>query len=350
MGFRVSILRRFVEDPLLSRPRSVLTDPPGHPTVELISRRRDSGSLPGHRDDGRRVALVIEGGGMRGVVSAGMTAAIEQLGLADSFDEVHGASAGAFNAAFLIARQASYLTGLYQHGFGNPTFVSFRRLLRGRPVFNMDYVVNEVWRSQRPLHTERILQSAIELHCTATDVERAEVVDLTDLRDDAEIRQAMLASARLPGLAGGPVRFRGRLLLDATLAESVPVHAARSTATDLLVLQTRPEGVSHAQPSGPLAKLADRYLAGLNPALVELRRTRSARYDALIERLTLEAADPRSSPRVCIVRPVEPTAMISQVESRVSALAGAGAAGFRAAWMALEGGEPELLSVPIAFR
>ena len=45
---------------------------------------------------------------MRGVVSAGMTTAIEQLGLRDAFDEVHGASAGAFNAAFLLAGQAAY--------------------------------------------------------------------------------------------------------------------------------------------------------------------------------------------------------------------------------------------------
>src|ERR1700761_5881493 len=155
-----------------------------------------------------------------------MPAAIEQLGLTNAFDEVHGASAGAFNAAFLIARQASYLTGLYQHGFGNPTFVSVRRVMRGRSLFNMDYVVNEVWRTQRPLHTERILSSEIELHCTATDVETAEIVDLTDLRDDAEIRTAMLASARLPWLAGAPVPFRGRTLFDATLAEAIPVHLA----------------------------------------------------------------------------------------------------------------------------
>ena len=80
--------------------------------IALIRARHAEGSRPGERTDGRRLALVIEGGGMRGVVSAGMTAAVEQLGLTDAFDEVHGASAGAFNAAFLIAWQASYLAGL----------------------------------------------------------------------------------------------------------------------------------------------------------------------------------------------------------------------------------------------
>ena len=105
---------------------------------------------------------------MRGVVSAGMTAAIEQLGFTDSFDEVHGASAGAFNAAFLIAGQASYLTGLYPAWVRQPEVRQCARLLRGRSLFNMDYVVNEVWRTQRPLHTERILperdQAALHRH------------------------------------------------------------------------------------------------------------------------------------------------------------------------------------------
>ena len=125
---RLSALRHFTADPLMQA-QAMTEDQREHPVVGLIRRRREESSMPGHRDDGRRIALVIEGGGMRGVVSAGMTAAIEQLGYTKCFDEVHGASAGAFNAAFLIAGQASYLTGLYQHGFGNPRFVSARNLL-----------------------------------------------------------------------------------------------------------------------------------------------------------------------------------------------------------------------------
>ena len=84
---------------------------------------------------------------MRGAVSAGMAAAIEQLGLRDAFDEVHGASAGAFNAAFLLAGQASYLVTLYQYGFGDPRFVSVSRAVRGGPAFDMDHVINRVWTS-----------------------------------------------------------------------------------------------------------------------------------------------------------------------------------------------------------
>ena len=321
-----------------------------HPVVQLIRRRREEGSRPGARTDGRRVALVIEGGGMRGVVSSGMTAAIEQLGLRDAFDEVHGASAGAFNGAFLLAGQAAYLTALYPHGFGDPSFVNWRdTLFRGRPIFDMDYVVGEVWRRHRPLRADEILSCGIALHCTATDVASGEIVDLTDLSDDEEIRCAMLASGRLPWLAGPPVSFRGRRWLDATLAEAIPVHAAQTTATDMLVLQTRPHGVAHSPLSGVVARLTDGYLAKINPALVTLRETRSQRYDELSAELAARAGDPAANPAVCVIRPPADALLVGQMENRVSALTTAGSHGLRAAWMALEGEDPELLATPRAY-
>jgi predicted patatin/cPLA2 family phospholipase len=348
---RLSSLRRFRADPLLSAQATPMTDDQrANPVVEALCRRRDEGSRPGARTDGRRIALVIEGGGMRGVVSAGMAAAIEQLGFTGCFDEVHGASAGAFAGAFLLAGQAAYLTALYPHGFGNPMFASARRmLLEGRPVFDLEYVVREVWRRQRPLRTERILGCGIDLHCTATDVEGAAIVDLAQLCDDAEIRAAMLASSRLPWLAGGPVTFRGRRLLDATLAEAIPVRAARAGATDLLVLQTRPHGIAHSPLSGPVARLTDNYLRKLNPVLVTLRETRSQRYDQLSAELAAAAADPRAEPAVCVIRPPSGTPVIGQMENRPGVLAVAGSHGLRAAWMALTGEDPDLVSVPRAY-
>jgi predicted patatin/cPLA2 family phospholipase len=345
---RLSVLRSFATDPLLATTPGV-QDQRSHPVVELIRRRREERSRPGDRTDGRHVALVIEGGGMRGVVSAGMAAAIEQLGLTDAFDEVHGASAGAFNGAFLLAGQASYLVALYPHGFGDPAFVSLRRALGGRPLFDMDYVIDEVWRRHRPLRVQRVLESAIVLHCTATDADTAEIVDLTDLRDEEEIRNAMRASSRLPWLAGPPVVFRGRRLLDATIAEAIPIRAASSSATDVLVLQTRPHGVTHSPLPGAVARLTDLYLQRINPALLELVHTRSDRYDELSDRLARQAADRSATPAVCVIRPPSGALMVSQTENRQKALAVAGSHGLRAAWAALEGEDPELLSTPQAY-
>lgn len=345
---RLSVLPKFAPDPLVGE--TVMTeDQRHHPVIQAIRRRRAEGSRPGARRDGRRIALVVEGGGMRGAVSAGMTAAIEQLGLRDAFDEVHGASAGAFNSAFLIAGQAAYLAALYPHGFGDPRFVSVRRAIRGRPLFDLDYVVGEVWGHQRPLRVDHLLSSQIELHCTATDVDTAAIVDLHGLHTEEEIRCALRASGRLPWLAGPAVPFRGRRLLDATLAEAIPVHAALTSATDLLILQTRPHGVHHAPLSSIVARLTDGYLSKLNPALVDLRRGRSERYDRLSSALAARSQDLSASPAVCVVRPPANAPLVGQLENRQTVLTIATAYGLRAAWMALEGEDPELLRVPRAY-
>ncbi len=333
----------------------MVADQRAHPVVQTLLRRRFEGSRPGARTDDRRVALVIEGGAMRGVVSAGMASALDQLGLRDAFDEVHGASAGAFNGAFFMAGQAAYMTSLYWRGFGDPRFVSLRRALRGEgPAFDMDYVVDGIWARGRPLRMDVLLESAAELHCTATDADTAEIVDLAPLRSAEEVRCALRASARLPWLAGQPVAFRGRRLLDATLAEAIPVQAALTTATDVLVLQTRPEGVEHSGLSGPVGLLTDRYLRTINPGLVHLRRTRSERYDKLsawLARRAVESASPAAPgadagrPAICVIRPPAETTTISQLEYRNEALQVAGSEGLRAAWMAVEGEDPEVLDV-----
>ena len=138
-------------------------------------------------------------------------------------------------------------------------------------------------------------------------------------------------------------------LLDATLAEAIPVHVARRTATDLLVLQTRPHGVKHTPLSPLVAKLTDRYLRPLNPDLVHLRESRSERYDALTDELAAQAVDPDHAPAVCVIRPAAGAIVLSQLEGRQPALQTGAADGLRAAWMALAGEDPELIGTLRAY-
>lgn len=84
-----------------------------HPVLSLVRERVLSKSKPGRRVQGSNspsadiphLALVIEGGGMRGAVSAGMAAALSTLDLLDAFDSIHGSSAGSIVGAYLVSRQ-----------------------------------------------------------------------------------------------------------------------------------------------------------------------------------------------------------------------------------------------------
>uniref|UniRef100_A0A7S4KDK0 Calmodulin n=1 Tax=Guillardia theta TaxID=55529 RepID=A0A7S4KDK0_GUITH len=75
-----------------------------HPVLRAIWNRVREKSKPGARTDNYKIALAIEGGGLRGSVPAGMAAAISYLGLGDAFDMVLGSSAGSIIGSYFVAR------------------------------------------------------------------------------------------------------------------------------------------------------------------------------------------------------------------------------------------------------
>ena len=76
-----------------------------HPVLEILRERRRTSSLPSRRSAGdkAKLGLAIEGGGMRGIVSAAMLQVLEECGMTDCFDAVYGCSSGAINAAYFLA-------------------------------------------------------------------------------------------------------------------------------------------------------------------------------------------------------------------------------------------------------
>jgi predicted patatin/cPLA2 family phospholipase len=229
---------------------------------ELLARRRDGGS----RDDGARIALAIEGGGMRGAVSAGMAIALDELGLTDSFDAVYGASAGALNAVWLLSGNPSEGLRPYADPSLIRQYIRKSNALRRRPVVDTRHLVEHLYEEELPLNFERVLEHPVTFHPLATDVETGVAVDLAPtLVDRASLKRALRATTALPLLAGPPVEIDGHRYLDAGLAESIPFHAALAAgATHVLVLRSRrpqdsekPSRVSRAIVGTMLARLGE---------------------------------------------------------------------------------------------
>jgi predicted patatin/cPLA2 family phospholipase len=215
-----------------------VTSSPVAPTVaEVIRGRRESSS----RTDGYSLALVIEGGGSRGVYSSGMVQALEELGLASIFDAVYGTSAGAINGAWLLCGRA----GSGMRSWTDPTImrraVDPARLLRGRPAFDLNYLVHHVYDGIEPMDFPAILANPTTFHPIGTDIRTGRSVDLNrHIVDKPTLMTALRASAGLPILAGPPVPLGDSHYLDGGLSETVPIRTAvRAGATHALVLRTR---------------------------------------------------------------------------------------------------------------
>ncbi|MGH2929341.1 MAG: patatin-like phospholipase family protein, partial [Solirubrobacteraceae bacterium] len=207
-----------------------------HEVVRLIHERARSGSRPGHRDDPYRIALSIEGGGMRGTVSAGMALALHELGLVPAFDAVYGSSAGAITGAWLLSSTPEGLRGWADPDYAR-TLIRWSSLLRGRPVVDVRTLVEVLYQTEFPMDFASVLASPVEYHPLGTDAESGEPTDLRPLiADPVELRLALRASASLPFLAGPPVQLRGRRFYDAGVAESIPFRTPLGQgATHVLV-------------------------------------------------------------------------------------------------------------------
>jgi predicted patatin/cPLA2 family phospholipase len=224
---------------------------PVHEVVRILGERARTGSLPGQRDDGFRVALAIEGGAMRGTISAGMALALDELGLVSAFDSVYGASAGAISGAWLLSRPQG-LRGWTEPAYAR-AFIRRSGLLRGRPVADVRALIEELYQTTFPMDFAAVLASPIEFHPLATDAASGQSTDLRPLTGSpAELRLALRASAALPLLAGPPVELDGRRFYDAGLSESVPYRTALAQgATHVLVLRSRRDPMAVSDGESP---------------------------------------------------------------------------------------------------
>jgi predicted patatin/cPLA2 family phospholipase len=209
---------------------------------ELIRQRQLERSAPGARNDGAKLGLVIEGGGMRGVVSAGMVAGLESAGVLDCFDAVYGSSAGAINGAYFVAGQARYGTTIYYQDINNKAFIDMARWLTSRPPLSLEFLLDHVAETVKPLDWQAVIGSKIPLVVVASSLGEGRAVYMRDFRDKHDLRECLRGSARIPIVAGLPVSHRDKRLWDALVFEAIPVHAAAADGcTHVVGLLTRPQ-------------------------------------------------------------------------------------------------------------
>lgn len=237
----------------------------------------------GRTDDGARLAIVLEGGGMRGVLSAASASVIADLGILDVADIVVGTSAGATNAVALAAGAVNELANAYIEVFTHADYINPWRTLRNRPAIASELIIREIDRRFGIASGARA--SHVDVAVVATDVASATSVTLTTFVDDDDVLTGISASSRLPYLGGPPVEHRGRRWLDGGVTEAVPVAAASQLgATHAVVVTTRP--TTSAPSYGPTDRAVELYLRRLNPELALAYSNRPQRYRALMGELS----------------------------------------------------------------
>jgi predicted patatin/cPLA2 family phospholipase len=210
---------------------------PGQVIAAIRERHARLAAGDGGRD-GRKLALVIEGGAMRAVSSAGGAVVLAQLGYSDVFDEVYATSAAVMNASYFITNQPLLGISVY---FDHCTTRAFVNPARFWKVIDVDYIFDHVAVHEKPLDTVKLLSARSRLYVAVMDRKTGEafMVDTRAVR--TPVLQVLKASAAIPVFYNRSVDIDGRPCMDGGLAIPLGVRQALDNGcTDVLVLSTRP--------------------------------------------------------------------------------------------------------------
>ena len=304
-----------------------------HPVIELILNRTKNGSKPLERDDNYKLGLVIEGGGMRGVVSAGMVSALESLNLLNAFDSVYGTSAGAVNGAYFIAKQAAYGTTIYYENINNNKFINIKRIFSKKPIMSLEFLVYHVMKNEKILDWKSVIGSSIPLNIIVTSISKLKPIVLNDFKTLDFLLEALRASARMPLLAGPPVELNGDKFLDGGLYESIPYKTAiKDGCSHILILLTRPLMQLRGQPSFMEKNLAAKYLNRIHPALAKELLKRPENYGNDIAMLVEKKKKFSNPPFLYAIQPKEGSIPINRTEKRRRFLVNGAIEGFKSVY------------------
>lgn len=224
------------------------------------------------------LGLVLEGGAMRGMFTAGVLDVLMENGI--RFDGIAGTSAGAVFGCNYKSGQIGRVIRYNKRFAGDPRYSGFKSLIQSGDYYNKDFCYRVVPRELDVFDTDAFSKDPTEFIVTATDIETGEAVYAVCERGDDEDLEWMRASASMP-LLSKPVRIGKRLLLDGGCSDSVPLKFMENRGYDRnVVVLTQPD-TYRKKPNAMMPVIR----AGMRkyPELVRAMETRHEVYNETIE-------------------------------------------------------------------
>jgi predicted patatin/cPLA2 family phospholipase len=195
------------------------------------------------KNKSNKSALVVEGGGMRGIFAAGVLNAFGSEGF-DPFDLYIGVSAGACNLASHLAGQNNRNYNVITDYSSTPNFINFRRFLFGGHLMDLDWLWN-ITISQCRLDLKRIFETIRkqekEFLVVATSIDTGKPMYLKP--DENTLEHYLKVSSSVPVLYRNILEINSEKATDGGVADSIPVmEAFRRGATDITVIRSRHNG------------------------------------------------------------------------------------------------------------
>ncbi|MBQ9082064.1 MAG: patatin family protein [Clostridia bacterium] len=251
-----------------------------------------------------KTGLILEGGAMRGMFTAGVMDVMMEAGI--RFDGAIGVSAGAAFGCNYKSGQIGRVIRYNTRFCADKRYSGLRILLREGNLYSTDFCYREVPLVHDVFDFDAYRKNPMEFYVVCTDVETGKPVYHLFEGNPEDAFDWIRASASMP-LVSQIVEVGGYKLLDGGISDSIPVRAFQQMGYDRnVVVLTQPEGYRKKKnPLIPLMRLFYRRY----PAMVDTMARRHTEYNAALD--DIRAQEQAGS--LLVIRPEVPL-VISKTE------------------------------------
>ena len=186
------------------------------------------------------VGLVIEGGALRGIFTAGVLDYFMEQGL--KFPYIVGVSAGACNLLGYAAQQIGYTKNCMIQTDTKDQYFGVNQLIQTKTLINLDRIFYEYPYNQLPFNFRAFFNSGIKTEFVVTNCNTGKPEYLHENSDEHRLATLGKASASVP-LFSKMVELDDNKYLDGGLADSIPLkRAIKQGFLKNVVILTRSRG------------------------------------------------------------------------------------------------------------
>lgn len=180
----------------------------------------------------KQVGLVLEGGGMRGLYTAGVIDVMLEHGFQPNI--ITATSAGTTFGVNLLSKQKGRVLRYNKRFIGNRNYISLRSWLKTGNVVNTEFAYHLLPDKLDPFDNETFKQQDTHFYATITNMRtgKAEYVRIDDCNKQIDL---IRASAALPILSQ-PVLWNGEEYLDGGLADNIPLDKCFELGCNKIIL------------------------------------------------------------------------------------------------------------------
>lgn len=168
------------------------------------------------------LSIVAEGGGMRGAYTLGVMDALYSYFKLRKADYLAASSSGTGTLAYYASGQFYPGYHIWTRHVTNPRLISLANIARNKPILDIDYIIDDVFRKKIPLSHRKLKNSKMKLIMPLTNL-KTQKAEYFSNKSSESIFEVLRAAMAVPLLYNKHIEIGGEKYFDGSFSDPVPI-------------------------------------------------------------------------------------------------------------------------------